>query len=404
MEQFVYAGKRGGCGLASLKMLLIHYQKQRGYAFLESDDNGSLESLRQIAEKEGVGILWKKADDKNALSNNQHFPLLLLLKEGEDGHLVYLRSKRKDSYRIYDPDIGEKKFKESELLEKWTGIYGEGCLLHKKECRHRKPKLFTSAGIISISLAFLASIASLLAAFFFLKENYSPLLTIGMLSSFAIGFVLERFFFMSEMKRFDKRHACAIATIRSEKETVKDNYLHYNAFKRLAFSRLKWWLEGPLSLMAILLLFGFDSPSFLLSGAFLIGISLISSIILGPKFQRKGGELAKMEESLLNGNPNESDKMMASLFSKTYLFAKAVEYRKIISLASTLLLALIPVFMEKRIELNYFLLEFFALLGIHEAISPVCAMLEESDGYKKELSYFSCHFAKKQADGITKNY
>ncbi len=404
MEQLIYAGKRGGCGLASLKMLLIHYQKQRGYAFLESGHDESLEGLRQIAEKEGVGILWKRADNKNALRNNQHFPLLLLLKEGERGHLVYLKSKKKGSYRIYDPDIGETKIKEDELLDRWTGIYGEGCLLHKKECGYKKPKLFTFAGIISVSLAFLASLISLLAAFFFMKEDYSPLFTISMLATFAIGFVLERFFFMAEMKRFDKRHADSIVVIRCEKETIRDNYLHYNAFKRLAFSRLKWWLEGPLSLVSVLLLFGFDSPSFLLSGALLIGSGLISSVFLGPKFQKKGTELAKTEENFVSGSTCGSKEVMASLFDKTYLFAKALEYRKILSLALTLILALIPVFMEKRVELNYFLLEFFALLAIREAISPVYAMLEESDGYKRELSYFSCHFAKREADDITKNY
>ena len=62
MGIFVYQGDEEGCGLASLKMLLLDLTKKKGYRYLtsEKEEDLSLEDIRQMAFKEGVDIQWKR--------------------------------------------------------------------------------------------------------------------------------------------------------------------------------------------------------------------------------------------------------------------------------------------------------------------------------------------------------
>ena len=82
MGIFVYQGDEEGCGLATLKMLLLDLTKKKGYRYLtsEKEEDLSLEDIRQMAFKEGVDIQWKRCLKEEDLQSATTFPLLILLK------------------------------------------------------------------------------------------------------------------------------------------------------------------------------------------------------------------------------------------------------------------------------------------------------------------------------------
>ena len=119
MGIFVYQGDEEGCGLASLKMLLLDLTKKKGYRYLTSDkeEDLSLEDIRQMAFKEGVDIKWKRCSKEEDLLTATTFPLLILLKGEGKGHLVYLKKAKKGRFLVYDPAIGKKWLKKEELVK-----------------------------------------------------------------------------------------------------------------------------------------------------------------------------------------------------------------------------------------------------------------------------------------------
>jgi hypothetical protein len=83
----IYQGDEEGCGLACLRMLLIHESKQSNYRYLTLEGGHppySLELLRSAAGKEGLEILWKRAESKSALEGNTKWPVLLLIGNEKD--------------------------------------------------------------------------------------------------------------------------------------------------------------------------------------------------------------------------------------------------------------------------------------------------------------------------------
>ncbi len=401
MEQMVYAGKRGGCGLASLKMLLIHYQRQRGYAYMESERSGDLESLRFLAESEGVALSWKKSEEHTALLRNTRYPLLLLLEEGSKKHLVYLRKRRGERFFLYDPDRGERKVTAKELFPQWSGIYGEGEIIKKVKCPYKRMRLYSVFGVLSIFSSSLLAVISLAASFYFFKEDQAPLGTFVFLASFGLFFVLERFLLIKEMARFDDRYLRLPFKKRDRKETVKGNYLHFLAFKKQAFLHLRWWTEGPFVLLAVLLLFGLDSPSFWLSGALLLSMQLLSSFFISSRSRKGALKVSEAEEKVFSEKISDQKGLNDGLFvikRESYSLCRLFEYQKILLICLLLALSFIPVLFEQRIELNYFLLQFFALFSLHDVLSPLCEMLANRDEYLRETAFFSAHFSPNDAE------
>jgi len=401
MEQMVYAGKRGGCGLASLKMLLIHYQKQRRYAYMESERNGDLESLRFLAESEGVALSWKKSEDHTALLRNKRYPLLLLLEEGSKKHLVYLRKRRGDRFYVYDPDRGEMKLSVKELFPKWTGVYGEGEFIKKVKCPYKKMRLYSVLGVASILLSSFLAVFSLAAAFYFFKEDQPPMGTFIFLASFGLFFVLERFLLIKEMSRFDDRYLRLPLRKKERRETTKGNYMHFLSFKKQAFLRLRWWTEGPFVLLVVLLLFGLDSPSFWLSGALLVSVQILSSFFVSSRSRKGALKVMEAEEKVFSERISDQkvlNEELRTIKRESYSLCRLFEYRKILSICLLLALSFIPVLFEQRIELNYFLLQFFALFSLHDALAPLCEMLAGRDDYLREMAFFSAHFSSNEAE------
>ena len=396
MEQLIYAGDKGGCGLASLKMLLVFLKKDRNYEYLEEKGAKSLEELKLLAEKEGVSLLWKKANNKKSIEENKTFPLLLLLEGKNENHLVYLKKKKGNGFVLYDPDIGETSVSLEELLEKWTGVYGEGKLQKKGECSYKKEHYLTFKGLLSILSLFLLSSLSFFLSFYFFEGEKPVYLTILFLALAGLFLILEKEAIRLEMQRFDKVY---LPSLFEKKGDLTEKYKRYLDFKKSLFFRLRTFVEAPICLIGTLVVFGINTPSFLLSALFMILESTLSLLVFKPLSLKEKMDLSSEEEHLLSLEREEkSDKAFKNYLSfekKITTLSRKSEYHRFFDLAFALLLSFLPPLIEKRIETNFFLFEFFALVAVLETYSPFLEALEKEEERKKSEAYFRANFKRK---------
>lgn len=393
MEQIIYAGNRGGCGLASLKMLLVYLQKDRNYQYFKETGDKSLEDLRFIAEKEGVNLVWKKVNNKKSIEENKVFPLLLLFEGKKENHLVYLKKRKKKGFVILDPDIGETSLSMQDLQTKWTGIYGEGTLIEKKRSNNRKERYISLKGLISTSLFFLLSIASFFFSFFFFEGQMPVYLTILFLAISFVFLLLEKEAIRVEMRRFDKSF---LPSFFRRKGATKEEYAHYLSFKKVLFLRLRALIEAPLCLIGTLLVFGLNSPSFLIAALLLLLESTLSLLVFKPMSLQEKSELSKEEEDVFGGKGGVEKKKSFEKYEnymvKIEKTSRKVEYRSLFNVIFAFLFSFLPVIFEKRIETNFFLFEFFALMALLEAYNPLLGLLENEEERKKEEAFFRENF------------
>lgn len=393
MEQLIYAGNRGGCGLASLKMLLVHLKKDRNYEYMEDSSARSLEDLKLLAEKEGVLLAWKKANSKKSIEENETFPLLLLFEGKNEKHLVYLKKKKRNGFLIFDPDIGETFLTFEELEEKWTLIYGEGVLREKGKCAYKKERYFTSRGILSTFSFFLLSSLSFFLSFYFFEGEKPVYLTILFLALASMFFIVEKEALRREMRRFDKAF---LPSLLKEKGDLKEDYKNFLNFKKNLFLELRTFIEAPITLIGTLLIFGINTPSFLLSALLVILEATLSLLIFKPLSLKEKRDLSLEEESLFLLAQKEKRETAFERYReferKIEGVSKKNEYQRLFNVVFALLFSFLPPLLEKRIETNFFLFEFFALMAVLEAYNPLLELLKGEEGRKKSEAYFRAHF------------
>lgn len=394
----IYQGDEEGCGLACLRMLLIHESKQKNYRYLTLEEGHppySLESLRSAAGKEGLEILWKRAESKSDLLTNKKWPLLLLLGEEKDSHMVFIEKRWRSSLLVYDPSAGKSWRKADELVQEWNGVFGEVGSYAKEKCAYHEPTGLLPFFFAFACLAeFLADIA-LYAAFYFLKDDGNALYPVFLFATYGFLEIAKRLLSVKAMRRFDERWLQSIYD--PEKTRLRKNYEHYYHYKGLLFSSLLDFVSGLFMAMGLTCLVGFNNVWFFVP---VVGIacylfaeaSLYSSSLLS-----KRKDLEEREKSLFSSDELQAMKIekIQKINEDAYRLGDYLSYADIIYFILCLTLSMIPSLGEKVWSLNFYLFHLFALLSVGEAFKKVTSFFEKSAERKSEFDYFLEFFAKK---------
>ncbi|MBR6226070.1 MAG: hypothetical protein IKQ78_02560 [Bacilli bacterium] len=398
MGIFVYQGDEEGCGLATLKMLLLDLTKKKGYRYLtsEKETDISLEDIRHIAFKEGVDIKWKRASSKEELLLATSFPLLILLEGSNKGHLVYLKKGTKKKFLVYDPAIGKRWVKKEDFIKDFSCVYGEPVLFSVENCPYTKPKIFSKKGFFLSSLTSLLGIASLYFGLYLLGNEDSYIVVAILLSLYGLLSVGSRLINGFFSRRFDKRWLKYVPS--NSKKKLAKNYERYYAFKSSTFPAVMTIVEGVSVVFGLSFLFGLNDPYFYVSA---IGLSIylaLESGIFRKKVVKKKESLVLAEENLLQGKDNirEQLKKMSSISNKAFQIGEGATYVQIIYMAVAIGLAFIPSMMSENFTLNYFLFHFFGLLGLGQGIRSLLNFFENRSERERAYIYFLDNFVKKE--------
>lgn len=399
MRNFVYQGDEESCGLASLKMLLLDLTKKKGYRYLKVDASQplSLEEIRKIAWKEGVHIEWKKALTKESILNCDSFPMLVMLEGENRGHLVYLKKGTKKKVLVFDPATGPKWYKREDLAERFSLIYGEVFLDSVNKCSYRKPKIVSMWSVVLPSLMSFIGIGFLFAALYLIGNEDTQIAAGISLGMYGLFMILSRFLGSIFSKSFDKRWLKYVPS--SDKKRLAKNYERYYAYKSTTLPAFTILLESICSVFGLVFLFGFNEPLFCLASIALTIYLFVESQAFRKKSEKEKIDLGLEEESLFSSikPKKEQIKMIKDINTKANKIGEKSTYARIIYVAVVAALSAITPLFSENISLNFYLFQFFALIGLGQAIRSLLYFFETRVARERAYVYFCDNFANKES-------
>jgi hypothetical protein len=393
----IYQGDEQGCGLSSLRSLLIYESHKRGYRYLtlEGHPPYSLETLRQAALKEGLSLSFKRVSGTKRLQDNRKWPLLLLYGPEKDSHMVLARKRLGRRVLVDDPSEGRAWIKLDTLNERWNGIYGEVDSYERQPCPYHQPS-FGEGGrrYLALLLGLLAQVAFYVGFFFMGVENgfYA---TVSCLAGGVILEIAERYFTVWGMKCFDKKWLLAVDD--PEPEQLKRNYEHYYAFKKGLYTH---WLECFSSFLffaSLSFLVGWNNPTFFACVAALAVYLFLEATLFSKSLRRGRRELESRQNSLFAHRLGGAERLeeLRYLAKTSYRLGDYLGYGQAVSFAMVMALSFIPSVASSDYSLNYYLFHFFALYAIAGALREVYSFIENHDRQESEYDYFLEYFVKK---------
>jgi hypothetical protein len=387
----------GGCGLAGLAMLLCDYSRDPNYRYLtlEGHPPYSLENLKAAAAKEGLELNFYRAAAKEDLFKNQDWPLLALYEKEGESHLVVVDSLRKGYVKGRDPAEGYFRLKVTDFFALWTGVYGLPGDYKKQTCPYKKPKILAPWGPLGLGLVELLAEGALWLGFYFIGQEGNFLWTILLFSLFALLEIGRRRLAVLFMKRFDQRWLLAVYD--PDNARFESNYRHYQTERRFFFASPLELVSELILEIALVLLLGLNTPSFLYAVAGVLVFSSALALLLSKTFLVQGKALSREEKGLFRkGAPAESKiPALRALAEKSYRLGSMAEYSHYILVLADLALATIPVLQSQEATLNFYLFHFFALLVLSESFLKVWNLFFQWEEKEPEDRYFAEYLAKK---------
>jgi hypothetical protein len=393
----IYQGDEQGCGLSSLRALLILESHQRGYRYLNLEGHPpySLESLKDAALKEGLTLSFKRVSGPKRLEDNTQWPLLLLLGPEKDSHMVLARKRLGRRILVDDPSAGRHYLKIAELNQLWNGIYGVVVSYERQPCPYHRPS-FGEGGrrYLALALGVLSQVCFYIGFYFMGLENgfYG---TLGFLSSGVLLEIGERYVAVWAMKCFDKKWLFYVDD--PEPGKLKKNYEHYYAFKKGLYSHWLSFFSSFVFFISLSFLVGFNNPTFFASIASLAVYLFLEATLFNPTMRLSRRNLEGREQALFANRLKEDERRheIAYLAKESYRLGDYLGYGQAVGFAMVMALAFIPSLAVNDFSLNYYLFHFFALYAIAGALREVYSFFENHDLQESQYDYFLEYFVKK---------
>lgn len=366
------------CGLGCLIMLLVDYSKDKDYVYLESpkkDGALNLQELSELSHREGLLLDVLKVDDKEELYNNKDFPLMLVTNVEKQSHMVILDGIRGKYAYLRDPALGKRKVKLDDLISSWSGIYLKPGEYKGSGYSYPVPKRPRSKGLLQ-SLAFgIVSYALLALGLYFISDEGSFIVTLLCLLGYAVLEILGKKMALKGLNEFDTLYLHRIA--------LKGNYDLYCRYKTYYFSSPLSVVASVVSAGFLIVLFLMNDFSFLIPLGLLLGYLFLDCFLLEPKHEEKSFALEAMEKAVAKEKTvGGREEILDGLFKGGASEGNAIAYRKALLLLVEAVGALVGVLLGPSISLNAFLLSFFALHAVGEALKGLFTYLVKRPRYE----------------------
>ena len=400
MDTLIYQRQEKGCGFACVKMALAKQSHRKEYRHLEEPKiYGVAPSLREIiqyASAHGLILKAYRLSNPKKIVDFLKEPVLAMIQEDGLTHMVYLRKKRGKTFFLYDPSKGKRRCKEKEFFSSFTGIFLKKEHYEEKEDSFQKPIFLPRRTIFLLDLLKSFSVLLVFLGFYFVDEQGSFPITVGLLGGFAILTVLSRSLLSKKMRQFDEKYLDSLLLIEPRKR--KEAYLHFHRFKAAICSREPNLFAGALEIAALLVLFSLNELWMGMAMLFIFLLLLLERGLLYPKLAKKEEELSRAEEDFLSDSrtPGHEKVDAAKLSSLTYSLADRFCYRDYLLLAIEAFLALAVSFLSSSsTSLNGFFVWLMGLYLFGEESGKFLSCFFGKEDFRKEEAYFLGHFAPK---------
>lgn len=393
MRDFIFQGDEHSCGYACLRMFIILKRRNKDFRNLTilKRPPYSLYDLQECAKASGMNLSFKKAENLESLKDNLVFPLLLVLKEGDQSHMVLLRKSKKGKFLIYDPARGKDWIKQDVIIGKWTGIFGDGEVVEERDCNCPKADSPDNWYYVSSAACLTFGIAFLGLGFFFLNQDGNFLVPVIAFASYALLEVLRKRLALFFMKKFDDKFLPYLEM--SEAEYLEKDFKQYQLYKKDVFSDFVIMLASLLLVGSLGTLIGINSPSFFISLAGLISYQIIQTVFMGRNIKKQERCLEEDERMIIKDKLNNLDTVKA-VQEKAYSISNQLDFQRTLEMVVMLFLSLIPFVVSENFSLNYYLLHFFSLTALNSSIHEVVEYHLRIGDRQKNKDYF-LNFIKK---------
>ena len=392
----IYQAQEKGCGYAAIKNLLAY----NGFAHAESlaeppieDKAPSLGELIAFAGNFGLTLSGYKFLEPGALSTCDSFPLLLMLEEEGNSHLVMAKKKKKDRYLILDPASGESWQKEEDLLPKFSGVYLRQLSYESKQEKGeavtplKRPLI---AYVLPLFPVLEAALAFFAIMFFSNVSNFSLLLLF--VAAYCLLILSRSVFLMAAMEHFDAQWSGGLAM--REKEERKDALKHYLAYKKASIVP---WVNLPENIACFAFVFflvAVNEPLFACLTLIPFAAFFLDKLVARKKRKKEIDKINAEEKAFLESEDTIGKRMgmLSDLFSSLTVYTRKELSKKailvLLCLASSCLGLLSGEFASNR-----FLLFVFSSLYLLSLGEKIFLDAESIQTERRERSYFYHHFA-----------
>lgn len=378
-------------------MALIHASKRRDFVYaLEEKVEGQAPSFAELISygaKFGLRLSGYKVQDPREILTNKDFPLLVSVYENGFSHMLYLYKAKRKSFLVLDPKNGKREIGKMEFVKMFDGRF-----LKVEEYNDIYPKINPIHPVSALALSFhsffnsLPSICLILSVFAMNEGKNGFLISLIFLLSSFIFLLSSKLLTSLLLKKFDSLYLKKIDNDGIFKR--RENYVHYNKYKSLAFSVLPSLILNILEILLTLFIFSFGEPYFFLG----LGSSIIFSLLLYFAFSIKENALnekaSRVEYSYCHFNKKKNDRLLdlSYLVKLSKKYSIFLTLKESISVIYAVLVSLLVIYFKSDFSMESF---FFTSISNYLMIGLVKQALtnyDKIDEKKKEESYFVFNF------------
>lgn len=399
MNALIYQFEDEGCGIASLRSLMVLLSKRGRYRFasLTGHPPYSLKELSIGANKYGFRLnFYEGYHGEFGYPSRKKGPFLALLGPRGKGHLVVVKKIKEREVIYLDPDKGKVKEKKSLFMSKWSGIYG---YMEKKDeslpKAPTKPKTISFLVPLTITMLLVLGEASVFAGFYLLggMESFPSIILLFLI--FALLELIRHLLALLLMKRFDKRYL--LDSFDPSPERMRKNYESYCLYKKAVYAELPQAVGSLYASLSFSLLLAFNNPYCLIAVLALSLFIVLFETSYSSSFARKKEHLASLERELgERGNRESKQKALKSLSLEASDYGNRMLLGRVVYVFLVFALAFIPFLGTSGFSLNYYLFHLFSLLGIGEGVRLFASFLASLSQKERLEGYFIEYFLEKK--------
>ena len=383
MKYFCYQGNDSDCGFAALKMLLAHLNHCKSYLYLSKGykkKDFTFYDLREIASQHGVTLKAYKYSTKEV----NELPMCLAMIN--TNHLVLVKSCRNGVYTIYDPSVGVYKLKSSKFDAIWTGETLEVESYEEKSLEIKKREIMPKRFAVISTVISLVAVVSLLAGFFFVKDDSYIFLPIIFISLFTICELVENWYLIKAIDYFDKHYIPIF--FQDKKSDIQASYKSYIEFKKDYFSFARNFSSAMIvcSLILVVLIINDPLNSIICMG--IVMLLLLEKLLFKKRDDETVASLSHNEDLLLNSDNDNLVGDILSLNESANGFALRFSVRKCVNTFIIMIFAFTMMILSQNLSVNYVLFHFGAFYLFLQNIDSIITMGEKKKDYELAKARF----------------